>query len=130
MSLTFTDAVPVKVTGTGRKAEENPYLAIINEIALKTVKVDGKDTPVAKAATISLPVEEDERKTVKGRIRRQLTAAGLAATTPCSVIASFVPVKVGAKGKETDSPSATVLTFWTVPVITRKRKPKDETVAL
>lgn len=117
MSFEFTDAVPVKIVGAGRKPADNPFLAVVQEIAHKTQNVDGKDVAVAKRAPVKHAGTDEAFKAEKNRIRRQLTDAGAAAKPPCSVAMNFTP------RTKTES----LLTIWTGPVITRTRKPKTDT---
>ncbi len=129
MSLVFSDAVPVATAGPGRNSSPNPYTDIIAAIALKTQDVDGKTVPVAKLFPFSHDADPGKRKKEIERIKRQLSAAGHANTPDVSVMTHVAPVKVGAKGKETDSLTDSVMTFWTIPPIVRPRKPKpDEAV--
>jgi hypothetical protein len=122
MSFEFQDAEPIKVQGTGRKAEPNPFTEVIAAIALKTKVVDGKVVPVAKAFTLTHEGTEEARKTAIARTKRQLSDAGAANDPAVTVPSTPAPVKVGPKGKEKDSATETVVTFWTVKRQTRPRK--------
>jgi hypothetical protein len=121
MSYEFQDSAPVKIQGTGRKAEPNPFTDVIKAIALKTTKVDGKDTPVAKSFTEKH--EDGARDKTVARIKRLLSEAGAANDPAVTVPSAATPVQV--KGK--DSNTETVITFWTVKRQVRTRKPADPT---
>jgi membrane-bound ClpP family serine protease len=127
MTFDFADASPVKrASSGGRKADPNPFATVIGEIALKT----NDNGPIARSFVVkhdARDAENSDAKTVINRIRRQLSDAGRANTPACSVNVDDTPKKVGAKGKETDSTTETVITFWTVPpIIRKKRQPKTD----
>jgi hypothetical protein len=129
MTYTFEDATPVTTAGPGRTAAPNPFTTVIKEIALKTREVDGKTVPVAKGFTVKHDADPDKRLKEIGRIKRQLSTAGHANTPDVTVESRAVPKKVDVKGKETDSLTESLLTFWTIAPVLRPRKPKVETVA-
>jgi nucleotide-binding universal stress UspA family protein len=116
MTFTFVDAAPVKVTGTGRIAEPNPFADVIKAIALQVKKIGNDSLPVAKAVTLTAANEDEAKKTL-AKVKRQLAEAGRANDPQCSVLTNV------AKGKK---PTETVLTFWTVALISRPRKPKPD----
>lgn len=114
-ALTFEDATPVKVSGSGRTAAPNPYTAIIAEIAGKK---NGNGEPVAKRFTVEHTPEES--KTVLNRVKRQFSDAGAANNPPVTVRVHIVPAQ-DAVGKESSKKS--VVTFWTVKRQERPRTP-------
>lgn len=119
---TFEDATPVKVEGTGKKPQPNPFTDVIAAIALK-VK-DGK--PVAKSFPVVVTGDNDEvkaanRKTLENRIRRQMSEAGEKNSTPVTVRTAFADAK-NEKGEPI--PDTVRVTFWTVK---RQSRPKPAT---
>lgn len=131
MSFTFADAQPIKTEGTGRTAEPNPFLEIVQEIALKTDPETGK--PVAKAFTVEHKDTAEDRKSVIAKIKRQFSAAGEKSDPKVTVVSKDAPVqesiKGGAKGATVDSATKTLITFWTVKRQNRPRKPAETATA-
>lgn len=120
-TLEFADAEPIQSAGPGRKAGPNPYSDIIASIALKT-KEDGK-TPIAKAFTATH--EADGREKAVDAIRRKMSAAGDANDPKVTVKVVGTPVMKGPKGRQTESNTETLVTFWTV---TKQSRPRKATV--
>lgn len=118
MSFTFADAEPVKSTAPGRTKEENPFTGIIGEIALKTKEVDGKRVPVAKSFPLDLPKDAAEAKKLTDKVKRQLSEAGQSNDPKVSTRTSVEPVK---DVKDKVIPGKVLVTFWTIPPITRAR---------
>lgn len=115
-ALVFEEAEYVKPEGTGRKADPNPFLDVVADIALKTDPKTGK--PVARATVIE-HVEGDRDKAV-GRIKRRLSEAGAQNDPPVSVPAVARPVVNPVNKKE--SATKTRITFWTTKRQERPRK--------
>lgn len=113
MSFTFEDAAPVKREVVGRTAEPNPFADVVQSIALKK---DNEGLPVAKSFIIPTGDKNDKDKyPAIEKVKRQLGDAGTLATPQCSVMKD-----VSISGKQAK------VTFWTVPLITRERKPKTD----
>lgn len=111
MSYNFVQAEPVTITGTGAKKMENPFIEPVASIAWKTDKKTNK--PVALSF-----VEEhsdDDKKTIRNRIRRFMKDAGDALEKPGTVRTAFADVADGTR-----------VTFWVVPLQKRERKNKKE----
>lgn len=116
MSLNFVEVTPPARNNPGRTAEPNPFIDAIARIALK--EKDGK--PVALAYTLDHDADPKKREQAIEKVKRQLTNAGQANEPKVSVQKDIVPVKVAGK----DSPSKSIVTFWTTPFIARPRKEK------
>lgn len=119
-ALTFEDAAPVKSTGTGRKADPNPFEDIVKSIAGKKVGKNDNGTdpesPLAKKFTQTLSGNEDEDKTTLNRIRRQLQDAG-------NLCNPQVTVRVHTEPKDKKN---VAVTFWTVKKQARPRTASTE----
>jgi hypothetical protein len=115
-SLEFDDAEPVKREGSGRKADPNPFIGIVKEIALQT---DDNGVPVAKSFTLPVSSTDPEGKKIVDKALRQLSSAGLVCNPQVQVRKSFAPGKYK-NGNE--NPNTTQITFWTV----KKSKATDE----
>ncbi len=108
MSYVFEDAEPVAVTGTGRKAEPNPFTEVIAAIAMQTDEKTGK--PVAKRfVQEAMP---NDRKTAENRIKRQMSEAGAANKPPVTVRVDVQDLPTTSKAK--DAAQRFQVTFWTV----------------
>lgn len=125
----FADAAPVKVSSKGRPAKPNPFTDVIKTIALKTVKTDGVDQPVAKSFVQKHEGTEEARKKVLAKVKSQLSRAGEKNDPPVTVFSTATPVKTGPKGREKDSDTDTQVTFWTVPRMFKPRKAKTSETA-
>jgi hypothetical protein len=123
MSFDFADAAPVKTTGGGRKAADNPFTEVVSAIALK---VDDKGKPLAKAFTLNHENTDEDRKKSIEKVKRQLSTAGEKNDPQVTVMSNATPVQV--KGK--DSATVTVITFWTVKRQIRPRKPAEATASV
>lgn len=125
MELTFEDAVAPE-TNRGRKAEDNPFEAVVQAIAMKTTD-EGK--PVAKSVRLSVPkAEKDEVQgdvTVKfiNSVIGKLKNAGDKAEPRVTVYRQITTYTDPKKGDTID------VVFWTGQKIERKAKPKNETVS-
>lgn len=115
MSYDFQVAQPIKIQGTGRKAEPNPFLEAVQNIALKT---DDEGTPIALSFTESVDLDNPPKdQTSEGvykalciRIGHKLTAAGNDCKPPVTVRRNFE------KTDELDNALTIVrVTFWTIP---------------
>lgn len=120
MTIVFADAKPLTVAGPGRTAEPNPFTDVIKAIALVTDK-EGK--PVAKSFTVTHEGTEEARTKAVRKIKSQTSKAGEKNVPAVTVYVVGTPAKTGPKGKETDSATDTVITFWTVKRQSRPRTP-------
>lgn len=104
-TYTFEDAEPVKRRGgTGRTAEPNPFVEVMQSIALQT---NDKGQPVAKTFKIKLDPETDDGQKQLDKILRQIASAG-ALTHPQVRVNKGYEVKTGNFGRK-----ETTITFWT-----------------
>lgn len=104
-SFTFEDAAPVKRRGgPGRAVEPNPFVEVMQSIALQT---DDEGQPLAKTFKIKLDPETDDGQKQLDKILRQLASAG-ALTTPQVRVNKAYEVKSGNFGRK-----ETTITFWT-----------------
>jgi hypothetical protein len=120
MDLKFTRTTPVE-TNRGRKAEDNPFEEVIQEIAHKT---DEQGKPLALSTVLTVPKPEegetqaDVNKRLMSSIITKLKNAGLKVTPEAVTVNrnfDFAPDNKTVK-----------LTFWTSNKIVRTAKKKDE----
>lgn len=110
-AFTFEDAEIVHTNKGGKRKEDNPFAAVISQIALTK---DAKGKPVAKSFAVSSP-DEETHVTDVNRVRRQLTEAGRDNEPTVSV-----------QSRVTSAPGglSSTITFWTIKRIVRK--PSDD----
>ncbi len=123
MSMVFEKAEAIPQSGSGRKAEPNPFTEIIAEIALKK---DDSDKPEARAFTQEYSHDgseqaEKEYVTLQNRIKRQMSEAGAANNPPVTVPVRFSD---SAPVKNKKNTHAVRVTFWTVK---RQERPRTAT---
>lgn len=133
--LTFTDDIPVTRQKTGGKdSAPNPYDTVVQNIRLAvyteetTPNPDAIGKPVTKSHIVTHE-NEDTIATDRGRISRQLTAAGKThnVTVRRDLSDANELITTGAKKGEVKT-YRTKVVFWTVPVYKSngKLKPRDK----
>lgn len=124
--MEFLDAEYAAGAGAGRPTGPNPYRHIIAQIALK---LDAKGKPVAKAVVLDHSSDDEDRKKTINAQKRLLSVAGHLNEPAVSTGSKATPyVTGGSKDKPIVHPGKTLLTFWTIPLQTRPRKPVATTV--
>lgn len=120
-TLVFDDADVIPNSNGGRRQEPNPYTEIISQIAGQKNEDTGK--PVAKRFTLAHS-SLDEKQTEINRARRLLSQAGKNNDPAVTVQVRDAPAPLMRFGKPTSEadPMKTVITFWTIPLVQKKRR--------